>query len=330
MPSPKPYTTIGQQITLLQRRGMLLDPDEASQWLRNVGYYRLSGYWYDYRVRGSAGAPIDRFLPDTDFSMVAALYEFDRKLRTLIHDAVERVEVGVRSHLSYHIGQHGPLAHEDPQLFRTGFDHERWLTVAERRVDRAARSHSAPIRHHRKAYSGSVPIWVLTEVLDFADISRLYEGMFARDQWAVAESLGLKLDVSALSGNQRRKASREHPLARWLEQLSILRNACAHHARVWNRSLIPAPTAALRTIPRLTTLASGQSERVYGSIAVIAYLLGHLAPGSTWNLKMRELLEDGLSTTQNPSPAALGAPEDWASDPLWTTPCGNWTPPSAL
>lgn len=43
---------------------------------------------------------------------MAALYEFDRKLRTLLHDAIERVEVGLRSHLSYHVGRIGPLAHE--------------------------------------------------------------------------------------------------------------------------------------------------------------------------------------------------------------------------
>lgn len=181
----KPFTDIAGQVSILQARGMQLHPAEAAMWLSNVGYYRLSGYWYVYREIGSNGGPTDTFLSGTRFTDIAALYEFDRKLRTLLHDAIERVEVGLRSHLSHHLGQVGPLAHEDASHFRPGFDHATWLTVARRRISRA-RSHSEPIRHHLNNYQGSVPLWVLTDVLDFADLSKLYEGMTSRDQWAIA------------------------------------------------------------------------------------------------------------------------------------------------
>lgn len=66
-----------------------------------------------------------------------------------------------------------------------------------------ARRHSDPIRHHEAKYDGAVPIWVLTEVLDFADISKLYDGLFARDQWTLAERFGVVIDDSALSPAQR-------------------------------------------------------------------------------------------------------------------------------
>lgn len=319
----KPFTDIAGQISILQSRGMRLDPDDAATWLTNVGYYRLSGYWYVYRARDAGGAPVDEFVDATAFHDITALYEFDRKLRTLLHDAIERVEVGLRSHLNYHLGAVGPLAHEDASNFRPTFDHSSWLSVARRRVHRA-RSHSDPIRHHLDRYGGSVPIWVLTDVLDFADLSKLYEGMPARDQWAIAQSLGVRIDVSALSKNQAAKAKRSHPLVRWFEHLSILRNSSAHHARVWNRSFTPAPTASLRSIPLLESLPLGQSERVYGALALTTYLLGTLAPGSSWNRKIRELVETDLEEIPGRDAAELGFPSGWQGQELWSRPCGDW------
>lgn len=46
----KPATIIDQQIEILRERGMALDESRARQWFANVFYYRLSGYWYSYRV----------------------------------------------------------------------------------------------------------------------------------------------------------------------------------------------------------------------------------------------------------------------------------------
>lgn len=208
------------------------------------------------------------------------LYEFDRKLPTIIHDGIERVEFALRSHLSYVIGSIGPLAHCDATAFRPTFDHSAWLTPARMRTDRARR-HSEPIRHHEAKYNGELPIWVLTEVLDFADVSKRCDGLLARDQWAIAEQLGVIVDDSTLNANQRAKARKAHPFPRWFEQLTVVRNTCAHHSRVWNRSLTPASTAGLRTIDDLRSLPEGQSERLHGALTVMEYLLQGTSSGTT-------------------------------------------------
>lgn len=209
----KPFATIDEQIDVLGARGMSLEHDVAAQWLQNVGYYRLSGYWYPYRMPGTATAVRnDSFSEGADFGDVARLYEFDRKLPTLIHDGIDRVEVAMQSNVSYVLGAQGPLACRSPDAFRPSFDHAGWLATARMRANRARR-YSVPIRHHEAKCRGELPIWVLTEVLDFADISRLYDGLFARDQWAIADRLGVTINDSALSTNQRSKARKAHPLA---------------------------------------------------------------------------------------------------------------------
>lgn len=317
----KPFATIDEQIDVLEARGLVLDRAVAAQWSRSVGYYRLSGYWYPYRQPGVAAAVRrDEFIEGTDFDDVVRLYEFDRKVRTLIHDGIERVEVALRSHVSCLLGAQGPLAYRNAAVFRPTFDHAGWLVTARTRVDRARR-HSEPIRHHEAKYRGELPIWVLTEVLDFADVSRLYDGLFARDQWEIAERLGVTINDSALSVNQRSKARKAHPLARWLEQLTIVRNTCAHHSRVWNRSFAPVSTAGLRTIDDLRSLPEGQSERLYGAVSVLGYLLQETSPGTTWTTKVRLLIEKSFEGISSRDAAEMGFAEGWKAEPLW---CHVW------
>lgn len=136
----KNATTLNEQITLLRYRGMAVDDRLARQWLSNISYYRLSGYSYPYRVIQPTDDPKkpvreDRFVQGTSFEEVAQLYEFDRKLRTLIHDAIERIEIALRTRIGEWIVSHGPLAYQDSDLFHPDFDHVAWLDRAMGRVE---------------------------------------------------------------------------------------------------------------------------------------------------------------------------------------------------
>lgn len=317
----KPFTTIEEQINILVSRGLALDHAVADQWLRNIGYYRLSGYLYPYRATTDPQniERLDKFARGANLDDVVRLYEFDRKLRTLIHDGIERVEVTLRSHLSYLIGSHSALAYQDHTMFRPSFDHREWLRAARARANRARR-YSEPIRHHETKYGGELPIWVLTEVLDFADVSKLYDGLHVKEQWTIAVQLGVNIDDSVLSTNQRAKARKAHPLARWFEHLTVLRNTCAHHTRVWNRSFTPVSTAGLRTIETLRSLPEGQSERLYGALIVMGHLLQGTSPGTTWMWKVRTLIEGSFITLPGRAVAEMGFPERWREEKLWSQP----------
>ena len=89
--SLKPGTTISDQISILQSRGMSVDTDLATQWLTNVSYYRLSAYWFPARRIDSLDNEF--YCEHSTFTDAVRLYEADRKLRTLIHDGIERIEV---------------------------------------------------------------------------------------------------------------------------------------------------------------------------------------------------------------------------------------------
>lgn len=316
----KEYESISNLIGKLSERKMQVkDEAFAEQWLCNVGYYRLSAYWYPNRIfehHNSLSRGND-FVAGTCFEDVAALYEFDRKLRTLAHDGIERIEIGLRAQLNEHLGQvGGALAYLDSQHFRPGFDHEAWKTTAYKRI-RRAKNHSEAIRHHFDKCDGQIPIWVLSEVLDFSDVSKLFEGLPTAAQYSIAENLGITIDTSALSSNQRSKAKKNHPLVRWFEHLAIIRNTAAHHARLWNRSFTPVSTTALRTMSEFDSLAHNQSEQVYGALTVMNVLLRKLSPSTSWPTKVRALILDTFSELQLRHPSEMGCPENWQDASVW-------------
>ncbi|KGF01832.1 Abi family protein [Actinomyces sp. S4-C9] len=303
--------TIAQHIELLRSRGMEVEADIASQWLSYVSYYRLSAYWYPARELSSRGSRKDTFLPGTRFTDAIALYESDRKLRALVHDGMERIEIAMRTRLGEALIAADPLAYANPERFRPTFNHKSWMTILQKRMQRAGRNNEA-IKHYRDNYDSQYPFWVLAEVLDFADISRLYEGLPSSDQCSIAEQLGIVIDLGSLSKNQQRKAKLQSPLARWMEQLTIVRNFCAHHARLWNKSFAPAPTSAMRTQSKFNELPTGQSEQIFGVLVVMSGLIRVTSPGTSWPEKVTRLIRNDFLTNPLVNPTSLGLPDNWS------------------
>lgn len=98
----KPPLSVEDQLRLLVRRGMAApDPDRARHYLTHINYYRLRAYWLPLEQDATGG--VHRFTPGTSFEDVLSLYVFDRRLRLLVMDAVERtsrvVPTGGRSSL---------------------------------------------------------------------------------------------------------------------------------------------------------------------------------------------------------------------------------------
>lgn len=315
----KPWLSIDDQIQRLSDRGMLIsDRDQAKHALTVVGYYRLSGYWYPYREPDPTthGRRLDSFLEGTDFAEVQALYEFDCMLKNRLLRGIERVEVAFRSRIGHLVGEWGPLAHTEPHHFRPAFDHAKWWKTAKRRIDRA-RGRDETIDHHDQHYGGEIPIWVLTDLLDFSDLSMLYAGMVTPDQRTIAEWFGIAM-APDISKSARTKWTRNPPLSNWLEHLCIVRNICAHHGRLWNRQLTPLGipqrirhlTVFDDLIPSLdpTRPDAWQSERVFGTVCVIAYLLESVEPGNTWRADINALVSGSFPSSDHRRVAEMEFP----------------------
>ena len=321
-PYHKPHLDIAGQIALLRSRGMdVADPAKAASYLERIGYYRLSGYWYPLRqsriILGANGKPatqvIDDFRAGTSFGQAVDLYVFDKRLRLLFLDAIERIEVAMRVDIALLLGARDPWVHRKvaflpgsfarriiPRTGRTA--HQDWLS----RLDQlTARSKDEFVRHFTARYNGPLPIWIAIELWDFGMLSTFLAGMAVADQVLIGTKYGVQ---------------RPELLASWMRGINLVRNICAHHGRLWNRSLVDQPkppkVGELPLLDHIATDVFAQS-RLYGVAAPMWFLLRTINPTTTWSARLRDQLT-AFPAAPGAAIAQSGFPDGWNMLPLWT------------
>ncbi|MCB1498035.1 MAG: Abi family protein [Bauldia sp.] len=283
------------------------DQGKAAEYLSRIGYYRLSAYWYLFREseRGSPPRFLDQFKPNSSFKVAVELYAFDKALRLQSLDVLERIEVAIRTPIALQIGQYDPWAHRSAQYLDRRFiqhHHADWLRKLD---EKATDSKEEFAEHLRRRYSPSpMPIWIAVELLDFGPLSFLLSGLRRRDQTEIA----LKLNVP-----------RPELLVSWIRALALVRNICAHHARLWNRPLVFQPKLPQAgEIPLLDHLVSSPyaNRRIYAAAAVARYLLMEVNPRTRWADRLKAHLET-FPTSPHLSLKTSGFPAAWENLPLW-------------
>lgn len=113
----KPAFTIANQIALLKKRGMLFHNDaKAPHFLENISYYRLKGYWWDMQNDYTNHI----LKANTYFEDIIDRYNFDRHLRLILFDAIERIEIALRTKMIYHLSiSYGGLWYLNTTLFES-------------------------------------------------------------------------------------------------------------------------------------------------------------------------------------------------------------------
>jgi len=187
----KPALSIAQQIDHLACRGMRFDaPDLAAHHLKHLNYYRLSGYWLRYRQRQDSR----RFRAGTTFEQVLADYTFDRELKILLLDAIERLEVSVRTRWAHELGlRYGPHAHLDRTLFNDHGKHWNHQLAVAQLAGAVEQSKERFIQHLKNKYDELLPpVWAVVEVMSLGQISRWFANLrHTADRKAIAADYAL-------------------------------------------------------------------------------------------------------------------------------------------
>jgi abortive infection bacteriophage resistance protein len=291
-PFSKPATTYAQQVALLQQRGMVInDPAAAEFYLQHFNYYRLGAYWLPFE----ADHATHRFRPGTRFEEVVNLYVFDRELRLLMLDAIERLEVSVRGQWAYQLAhRHGPHAHLDATLFETRY----WPDNLKKLTEEVDRSDEVFIRHLKATYAEALPpVWAVCEVMSLGLLSRWYNSL---------KPMSTRRLIAGPYGVD------ERVLESWLRHLSLVRNTCAHHSRLWNREFTITPVLPRNKPVGLAAQCQGGSRKLYNTLVILLHCMDVIAPRHSWRLRLRGLLiRPGVST------AAMDFPSGWEQLPIW-------------
>lgn len=297
----KPALNLSQQLARLQSRGLVVpDPAAALHYLGFIGYYRFSAYGLPFQQLSLPDKP---FRAGTTFENLLSLYVFDRELRLLVMDAVERIEVAFRIRLVNEMcTRHGSHWFMEAKHFYPRYKHHELLDKIDKELRIPPGStrpsnvhHEVFINHYYSKYTDPYlpPCWMIAEALPLGVWSRVYENLRgSAERKAVAAAFQVD----------------EQVLHSWLHALTYLRNLCAHHARLWNRQFVIKPVIARKHSTFLKA-----NDRFYAMAVVMWDLLRVVAPQSNWHRRLSDLIAQ-FSIVNG---AAMGFPPSWRAEPFW-------------
>ncbi|MES1937124.1 Abi family protein [Salinisphaera hydrothermalis] len=287
----KPPLTFEAQLNKLHERGMQFDDRaRAESLLARLNYYRLTAYWFPFY----ADAQGTEFLPDTCFETVIAHYEFDRQLRLLMLDAIERFEVALRTQFAYHIAHElGSFEHENEKHFWNRNRYRKCRASLNAELDRSKETF---LQHYKRKYSepATPPVWMACEVMSLGLLSTLFSLLKRRPiRQKIAQDFGVDETI----------------LASFSHHISVVRNLCAHHSRLWNRKLtvrvkLPKPGVNDALSHRLNAEAEA---KVFNTIVMLDYFLLQISHDHSWAARVIELIEGYPQIDVQ----RMGFPADW-------------------
>ena len=285
-----------QHITLLKDRGLSIsDETKAVSYLTNIGYFRLSAYFYPLLEFPKEQ---HRYKPDATFKKVMDMYRFDRKLRLLLFNEIEKIEVAIRScitnYASLNFGNLFWLT--DKSFFSNEDKYQATLAVIDKEIQNSKEDF---ITHFNETYLEAYPpAWMIAEIIPFGSLAHIF--MNLKDN-------GLKKKIA------QHFCLQAPAFVSWLIVLGGLRNLCCHHARMWNRELPISPTEPKHMKFGWIDSSRTDKRRMYYRICMIRYFLYTVSPDNNFKDKLKTL----LAAYPNIDTAAMGFPSGWESEDIW-------------
>ncbi len=307
----KPPMSFQDQLQQLKDRKLTIQDDaKALAYLTHISYYRLSAYFIPYQ------SVKDQFTNGVTFQHIIETYSFDRELRLLVFDCIERVEVAIRTQFIYCMAMHHKDSHwqDNQNLFIKPF-----YNKIGNRVDpysdfqsiiskaKTTRRPEVFIKHYIDTYStpSNPPSWMCFELLTIGELSHFYRGLrHKEDKKRIASYFDLHYTV----------------FTSWLHSLTYVRNICAHHSRLWNKDLAVEPERLKKPIGPWLSAAYNNNSRLFYFLCVLKYFLLRVNPGNRLKEKLIQLFEK----YPNVPIKYIGIPSDgkgnlldWQNEPLW-------------
>lgn len=319
---------LDELVERLSGRGLVIpDPNRATRYLRHIGYFRLSPYAIPFQQ----GQPDHLFRDGAAFDDILDIYVFDRALRLLVMDALERVEVAVRAALTDHMSTtyNDPHWYVDPSHFQNSSKHAGLLNIVQKtsenrllsapelvgpspeslydelRLEDHAVAHRSALEHYLLTYGTPElpPSWLMVEALTIGQLDKAMSNLRRRsDRTAVAARIGLNEPV----------------LMSWLRTYVRVRNICAHHGRLWNVGIGVYPaipnSSAISWLKSNEALPTRSEKRLYPVLVSLQSVLDVVSPRSTWAQRLHDL----VSTRPPMNLASMGIPDAWTDDDFWS------------
>ncbi|ALU75844.1 Abi family protein [Tenacibaculum finnmarkense genomovar ulcerans] len=293
---PKKILTLDNQIIQLKERGLVIDDDDiAKGYLKNISYFRLQGYWWEFQIDKQNHT----FKEGTNFNDIINLYTFDRKLRLLLFDAIERVEIALRTKMVYYPSlELNQWWFEDQNNFFNVDYFNNSISEIEKELGRTKEFF---IQKHYQNYGNrhKPPAYKTLEIVSFGCLSKLYSNL--NNNIKSKNRIATEFDLPNSSFFKS-----------WLQSFNTIRNIIAHHGRLWNRKLHFSPK--ILGNPKSDFISEPEDKQsMYYLISCLLYVLNKVSPEHSLKNKIINLLEENNFIILS----EMGFPNNWKKEFLW-------------
>ncbi len=291
----KQYSSPAQLLNILQERGMDCSKTvDAEHQLKSIGYYRLSGYLYPF-LKIPKTEHI--FKKGSSIEQAFNLYEFDRKLRLLVFDQIERIEIAIRSAIVNIMcaETNDVFWITTPSYFANDIKFTKTLALIEKELHNSREDF---ITHFKQTYNdGFPPSWMVSEIIPLGVLTRVYDNIASnKTRKKIATTFGLNIPV----------------FVSWMTIVTLTRNTCCHHARLWNRYLSLRALTLSHPTTRWVS-CNVQQGKVFFTLCILKHFIDIIRPRNKFKQDLTALLE----MYPNVDIRAMGFPANWQEEPLW-------------
>ena len=302
MTSPKfhsgpsgPPTSPNDQVDRLIKRGLQIqDQNQALLFFSNVNFYRFRGYLEPF-VDQTRTCDLRPFIVGTTFDAVLERYRFDTRLRVLILEAFNYIEVSIRTQWTYHLSysqEGGEHSHQDPKFFGNNYNCN-FATLKNDYNERGKDLHGYDFQ--------DCPTWAVSEVMSFGQLSRWHGDTILSVRKNVAGHYQLHYKV----------------LSSLLRHLTTIRNLCAHHERLWDRDFatkLSRPKTQMGFFPNPRSFFNNaETGKLYNTLVMVAYLTRMITGNLEWTHSLITLLDKYPNIPQE----SMGFIPHWRDLEIW-------------
>ncbi|MDE7153731.1 MAG: Abi family protein [Muribaculaceae bacterium] len=248
---------INKQMQLLERRGIVFDNKlKAKEILLDVGYYRLGFYAFPFEKSfPNIHNRTHEYVLGTTFQSVYDLYFFDTQLRRLLLNALDRIEVNLRSRITYIVSNHyenSPTWFVDKSIMKSDF-----VESFPKKVYSSLLENPIIKRHHSKYINDRfAPAWKTLEFMTLGNLTALFQAIKDVEvKKRIAAEYGCSLKV----------------FVNYLETIRVIRNKCAHGSCLYNMEL----AKGIKSIP--AGVEPADRHNIKGAYSVIKYMIGTIS-----------------------------------------------------
>lgn len=280
----------------LKDKGLAIEDEEkAIAFLGHISYFRFVAYLRPFKINDNT----ERYKPTATFEKAVALYEFDAKLRMLLFSTIQKIEISLRSKIINQFSlAHGAFWFSDPELAIDKHKFTENLSTLDRELQR---SKDDFIKEHMAKYGKEdfPPAWKLIDLTSFGCLTKLF---FNFTDESVKKKIARSYGVP-----------QQEILESWMKAINALRNCCAHHGRVWNRTMPVMPQMPSRLRQPWIANRPEVANKLYSVLCCLIYWANAIDSQNAIVSDFKTLLHQYPMVDA----AAMGFPVGWRNEPIW-------------